>query len=114
LTRKTRCLLLAWPVLLCACGLISFEQLRVTSFPSERNQVISPTDTIFLDFSIPPDRAGAERLLKITSDRGTQNGDLIWDGNRLTFTPVPPLPLNTRHVLSLSGGLDMAEPSQWP
>jgi hypothetical protein len=109
LTLKARFLLLACPVLLGACGLFSFEQLRVTTFPSERNQVISPTDTIFLDFSIPPDRAGAESLLRITSDKGTQNGDLAWAGNRLTFTPVPPLPLNVRHVLSFSGELDTTD-----
>jgi hypothetical protein len=102
-------LLLAWPALLGACGLFSFEQLRVTTFPGERNQIISPADTIFLDFSIPPDRAGAESLLKITSGKGTQGGDLAWVGNRLTFTPVPPLPLSVRHVLSFSGELDMAD-----
>jgi hypothetical protein len=109
LTRKPRLLLLAWPALLGACGLFSFEQLRVTTFPGERNQIISPADTIFLDFSIPPDRAGAESLLKITSGKGTQGGDLAWVGNRLTFTPVPPLPLSVRHVLSFSGELDMAD-----
>jgi hypothetical protein len=109
LTRKCRWLLLAWPALLGACGLISFEQLRVSAFPGERNQVISPADTIRLDFSITPDRPGAEKLLDISSDRGKQEGDLSWDGNRLTFTPVPPLPLNTRLLLSFSGELATAD-----
>ncbi len=107
--RRCSWLLPACLALLGACGLFSFEQLRISSFPSERNQVISPTDLIRLDFSIPPDRPSAEKLLKVSSHKGELGGDLSWEGNRLTFDPVPDLPLNTRLLFSFSGNLTTAD-----
>jgi hypothetical protein len=107
--RRCSWLLLAWPALLGACRLISLEQLRVSSFPSERNQVISPADLIRLEFSIAPDRPSAEKLLKVSSYKGELGGDLSWQGSRLIFAPAPALPLNTRLLLSFSGNLAAAD-----
>lgn len=109
LTPRLRGLHLAAPALLGACGLISFEKLRVATFPGERNQLIAATDAVQVQFSIPPDKAAAERLLKILSDKGTQSGDLAWTGGRLIFTPAPPLQPNVRYLLSFSGELPMAD-----
>lgn len=95
---------LAW-----SCGFASLEQIAVTSFPCDRNQVISREDRITLAFSIPPDRGDAEQLARISTPEGPCTLDYRWDGDRLELVPVPELPPGERVVLSFSGSLSAAD-----
>jgi hypothetical protein len=95
--------------LLVSCGFVSFEGIAVTSYPGFKDQVIAAGEAITVDFSIPPDRLSAERLLRVTTPEGAASGDFTWSGNRVSFTPRPGLPLGRRILLSFSGTLEAAD-----
>jgi hypothetical protein len=96
-------------ICLLGCGLISIQSLSLVPYPGTKDQVISSTDALSIGFSIPPDHAAAERLFRVSTPAGAASGDLSWDGDKLIFSPSPPLPRGQRLVLSLSGSLDMAD-----
>lgn len=99
----------ALAAVLASCGIIALEQLRIASFPSERNQIIGRDERITLAFSVSPDRHEAEGLAKISTPSGIHGLDFAWEGDVLTVLPVPPLPVGERLVLSLSGSLSAVD-----
>jgi hypothetical protein len=102
-------LLALLPALLLSCSLVSLKQMRVTGFPSERNQLISRADRIRLGFSVAPDREEAELLARILADDGPCEVDPLWEDDVLVLVPVKPLPAGERLVLSFTGQLQAAD-----
>ena len=100
---------LAFTVLLASCGFIALEQLRVTTHPSGRNQVIGREEKITLAFSVRPERNDAESLVRISTPDGICALDFAWEGDVLCLLPVRPLPAGERLVLSFSGTLSAAD-----
>jgi len=68
---------------------------------------------VSLTFSHEPDRTSVERNFSLTSDGNRVRGNFIWNGNRMTFSPLTPLEINTEYIINLSadafdtGGLNM-------
>jgi hypothetical protein len=88
---------------LAGCGIVSFEQISVTTFPSERNQIVGEDDPLWIEFSTSVEKEKAREFLRVSRWNENQPGDLEWHGNRLVFTPVPHLLHGVRHVFSFSG-----------
>lgn len=57
---------------------------------------------ISLNFSHDPDRASVERHFSLTSDSSKVKGIFIWEGKKLTFTPITPLEKNNDYTLIIS------------
>jgi hypothetical protein len=97
--------LLIMLILFCSCRMVNFSDLEYTVYPSERNQVISGNDTVWIEFSLSPNKSQAEELLEISSASGAQDGDKYWDGKRLYFQAVPSWESGVRYTLSFDGSL---------
>jgi hypothetical protein len=98
------------PLLLFAgCGLISLETLEVESWPSDRDSILQAGARPWVEFPAEPNRPAVGRLLSVSSGDGQVSGDLAWDGDRLYFTPEPPLKPGVRYVLGYHGLVTLAD-----
>ncbi|HTP58953.1 MAG TPA: hypothetical protein VMM82_08550, partial [Spirochaetia bacterium] len=93
----------AFVLLLCGCGLISFERLAVTVWPNEREAVLPAAAAPWVEFPSSPDRASVQRLFTLSSPDGQVSGDFRWDDRRMYFDPVPALRPGVRYVLGFRG-----------
>ena len=68
--------------------------------------------TVSLNFSRAPDRASVERHFSLTGGSRVR-GTFLWEGEKMTFTPLLPLEKNTDYTINISaeahdsGGLSM-------
>lgn len=91
------------------CFLISLEQLEITSYPSEREQIIGASEELWVSFSVPPVETDAEGLFTVRGGGAAVEGDFEWREGRLYFHPVPDLKPGVRYILSVDGTLSSAD-----
>jgi hypothetical protein len=89
---------------ICACGFMDLRPMGIHTFPSEEETVLpGEYSRVILSFDTEMDRQKTEALFQINSSGVSVEGDLSWDGNRLSFVPVPGWTPGTRYALVLSG-----------
>jgi hypothetical protein len=93
----------AFALLLCGCGLISFERLSVTVWPSQREAILPAATPLWVEFPSSPDRPSVQRLFTLSSPDGQVSGDFRWDDRRMYFDAVPALRPGVRYVLAFRG-----------
>jgi hypothetical protein len=97
-------------VLLGGCTLFDFSQLRVTTFPSDRNQVLETSvESLWVEWSEGVLQTEAERIVRLSSEAGTVEIDGSWDGNRYTIEPLERFQEGLRYVLSVEGDVRTAD-----
>ena len=100
--------LVACSLALSACGLVDLRPVVVATHPSEPYQVLSSRDeALYVSFPSPPSRPDAEDALAVRSPTGELDGDLSWDGYRLSWRPVEPLDPGLRYRLVVAGAVRM-------
>lgn len=92
-----------------SCEIINTEGLDVTSFPSKRDQIIGESDSLWLQFSENLDQIEANELLQITGPQGLVEGDIVWTGKTMTFTPYKPLTTGYRYNFKYQGMVQTTE-----
>lgn len=88
-----------------SCTLLNLETIDVSTYPSQRNQVIDVKDSIWIEFSHNLLQSEAETLLRISSAAGPVEGDMFWNGQRLIFQPLHEFTGMRRYVLSFKGSV---------
>jgi hypothetical protein len=88
---------------LSACQLVNLNQLSWTTYPDGHDALLGAATPVWIEFSQPLEKTGAELLFKVLSPTGCVSGDLSWQGNRLVFTPRGAYEPGVRYVLSFSG-----------
>lgn len=86
-----------------SCSLINFEKLKITFYPSEKDQIIGPDENISISFSITPNERTVEKAFKLSNKNGTVSGDFIWNSNVVTFTPHESWRLGEIYYIDLEG-----------
>ena len=90
-------------LLVCGCGLISFDRLSVTVWPSQREAILPGAVSLWVEFPSSPDRQSAQRLFTLSSPDGQVSGDFRWNDLRMYFDPVPALRPGVRYMLVFRG-----------
>ncbi len=81
-------LLLLFSMQIAACEIIDLSpNIEFKTNPSNRYQVLSRTDDIFIEFGFAPDKISAESFFSISDYSGNVGGSLSWKSSRLIFTP---------------------------
>lgn len=93
----------ALSLLLCGCGLITFDRLTVTVWPNEREAVLPAAASPWVEFPSAPDRPSVQRLFTLSSPDGQVSGDFRWNDRRMYFEPAPALRPGVRYVLAFRG-----------
>jgi hypothetical protein len=86
-----------------SCDILRWTQFEVLSWtPGEG--YFSQMDEIVVSmvFSRDPDRDSVERRFSLTADSGRIRGEFLWEGRKMTFSPLMPLEKNTDYNLKLS------------
>ena len=85
-----------------SCDILRFSQFEVTSWSPGGGYYSEPEKiTVSLTFSREPDRDSVERHFSLAGDSRVK-GVFLWEGKKMTFTPLTPLEKNTDYSLSLS------------
>ncbi len=87
-----------------SCGFIDLRPIEYTVHPDQPDSVVAePYSPLSVTFSTEIEREDAERALVVSSGRGSVEGDRVWQGNCLRFTPLAPWQAGVRYDLGLSG-----------
>ena len=101
-----RIFLLLFSMQITACGIIDLSpNMEFKTNPSHRDQVLSQTDAIFIEFGFIPDKISAESFFSIFDYSGNVGGSLSWKGNRLIFTPEKKLIKGRIYTLEFNGNV---------
>ncbi|HEQ71069.1 MAG TPA: hypothetical protein ENN69_01140 [Spirochaetia bacterium] len=92
--------------LLFSCSLADLSSFNTQVFPAARDQILAETDAVWIEFSEPVEKEGAEMLFRVLSPSGSHEGDFFWVGTRLVFTPQPGWDRGVRYVLSFQGEVE--------
>jgi hypothetical protein len=94
-------------LILLGCGFADLRPIGIQTIPEGPGEILpDPFSPVVLIFDTEVEKGEAEALLRIGSDSGTVEGDLFWEGNRLSFVPLGAWKPGIRYVLRLSGTLD--------
>ena len=86
-----------------SCDLLRFSRFEVISWTPGDGYHLEPEKiTVSLDFSHDPDTASVERYFSLTGNGERVRGTFLWNGKKMTFTPLTPLEKNTDFAVSLS------------
>jgi hypothetical protein len=95
--------------LLFSCGFVedisNFEELSISTYPGEYNQIIASGDTLTLQFSEPIETSTLDGSLTITSWRSRPNGSWVYTPTTAVFYPSDPWEPGIRYVLQVTGSL---------
>ena len=87
-----------------SCGFLDLRPIGYSIEPDNHDSLLSDSHTpVILRFDTEMKQNDAEKILQVTSDTGVMNGDFLWNGNDLYFTPVPGWTAGVRYTLSLLG-----------
>jgi len=91
--------------IICAsCGFLDLRPIEYSIEPDKPDSLLSDSHTpVILRFGTEMKQNDAEKILQVTSDTGVINGDFLWNGNDLYFTPVPEWTAGIKYTLSLLG-----------
>ncbi len=89
--------------LLLSCELINTTEIEITTYPSERNQIVLEDSTLWIDFSESLIQNEAEGFLQIQGSTGTIEGDLSWIDQRLQYSPYESLITGFRYNFIYQG-----------
>jgi len=99
-----------------SCDILRISPFEVTSWTPGSGYQSEPEKIIIsLDFSGDPARASIEKNFSLTGNGNRVRGTFLWDGRKMTFSPLTPLEINTDYTINLSadahdtGGLSMDE-----
>lgn len=91
---------------LTSCNIIDLSSnMEFKTNPAQREQVISSSEQIFIEFDFTPDKISAESFLRITDYSGNVGGSLSWEKNRLVFTPENKMIYGRRYFFDFSGNV---------
>lgn len=88
------------------CALIDLRGFPIASRPSVPNQLLESAPSVWVEFPEPVVTSRVEPLLSVTEAGRPLAGDLGWQGNRLSFTPVTPFTPGALHRLLLKGTVE--------
>jgi hypothetical protein len=87
-----------------SCGFADLRPIGVKIFPTESYTVLpSEYSPVSLKFDTEMLKLETEEALQVNYHGGFVEGDLLWEGNALYFTPASPWKPGIRYVLKLSG-----------
>ena len=107
LFRNNSLFLCAVIILLGSCkNFINLERIGLSIYPGADNTIL-PEDTMALSvsFDTSMDKLGTQKILTVQTSGTSVKGDLVWQGNELTFTPLEPWLPGVRYTLNLEGTL---------
>ena len=86
-----------------SCDILRLSQFEVLSWSPGEGYFSEPEKiAVSIEFSRDPDRDSVERRFSLTADNGRVKGEFIWDGRKMTFSPLTPFEKNTDYNLKLS------------
>lgn len=91
------------------CNFISLKQIEVVSNPDSYNQVLTPEDEIWMEFSLPVLRTAVEDIFMLTADGRPISGDFLWEESRVVFKPVEQLLPVVRYMFVFSGTVETVD-----
>jgi hypothetical protein len=87
-----------------SCGFADLRPIGISTSPGDMNELLpGEYSPVVVQFDTEMDQAGVEKAVQINSESGAMEGDFFWEGNRLSFIPLPGWKPGTRYALSLSG-----------
>jgi hypothetical protein len=99
-----------------SCDVLRMSRFEIVSWaPGGGYHSNSEEIVVTLDFSRDPDMASVERNFSLTGNGNPVKGTFLWNGRKMTFTPVTALEINTDYVINVSAdahdikGLSMDE-----
>jgi len=99
-----------------SCDILRFSQFEVVTWTPGIGYHGEPENIIVsLNFSHDPDKASVERNFSLTGNGNRVRGNFLWNGKRMTFTPLTILEANIDYTINLSAdarntkGLSMDE-----
>ena len=90
-----------------ACrNFINLERIGFSVYPGKDNTILpGETTALSLRFDTSMDKLGTQKILSVQFSGGSVKGDLLWQGNELSFVPLEPWLPGLRYVLNLEGML---------
>jgi len=90
-------------ILLNTCDILRLSVFDVVSWTPGSGYHGEPEDIkVSLVFSRNPDRASVERNFSLTGNGTGIRGNFIWEGKKLTFSPLVHLEINTNYIINIS------------
>lgn len=86
-----------------ACEIIDLTDLSLSTYPSERNQIVLKHDSLWIEFSEDLQKTKAEGFLQVQGPMGLILGDLTWVDRKLRFYPYEPLTNGFRYNFIYQG-----------
>ncbi|MDR2552490.1 MAG: Ig-like domain-containing protein [Treponema sp.] len=88
------------------CAFVNLEPIGFSTYPAGKNMILpETTSALRIHFSTAMDRLETQKVLSATFTGGNVQGDLIWRGNELAFSPLEPWLPGVRYTLSIAGTL---------
>jgi len=86
-----------------SCDILRWTQFEVLSWTPGEGYFPEPEKiTVSMEFSRDPDRDSVERRFSLTADSGHVKGEFLWEGRKMTFSPLMPFEKNIDYNLKLS------------
>ena len=99
-----------------SCDILRFSPFEVVSWtPGDGYHCEAENIVVSLDFSHDADKASVERHFSLAGNGIRVRGVFLWNGKKMTFTPLVPLEKNTEYTINVSAnaqdtsGLSMDE-----
>ena len=87
-----------------SCGFIDLRPITVSTDPNNSEAILSSSDTpLIVHFGTEMERSETEKALSVNGMSGQIQGDLMWKGNDLYFTPLAGWFPGVRYTMALSG-----------
>jgi hypothetical protein len=102
---KNICRLFLSVICICffSCDILRSVPFEVSSWGPGEGYHSTPGDlTVYLNFSLDPDRDSVERRFSLNGNNGRVKGNFLWEAKKMTFVPVTPLEKNNDYNLLLS------------
>ena len=99
------CLCAVTIVLLGSCtNFMNLSRIGFSMYPGADNTILPPDTTVLsVSFDTPMDKMETQKVLSVQSSGTSVKGDLVWQEDELSFTPLEPLLPGVRYTLNLEG-----------
>ena len=85
-----------------SCDILRTSPFEVVSWTPGEGYFTEIDDIVIsFSFSHDPDKSSVEKVLSVTADGNTVNGELIWDGNTVLFKTFTPLEANREYAVTI-------------
>ncbi|MFA6505734.1 MAG: Ig-like domain-containing protein [Treponemataceae bacterium] len=89
-----------------SCALIDLRGVGVETYPASAGIVLPVKNTpLSVRFETDVEKVEAEAAFSVTSESGSVEGDLCWDGSGFHFTPISGWKSGVRYRMALSGSI---------